>query len=263
MYNQNNANNSLVSKCDTTGRPEHANGLTWISLAHLRSFTSLQMQLKYNAASFFRASRLHHISRHRLRLIEMENAWSNSSNSSQNSFQYFMFCMHVWQFSSKAWLPRLCYWLRSGEGKGETGEGTVEGTKSVGKEFLETLLIERCPRWHEKLRRRPTANQERTDGKPSCLYSVWKTNWNLESIKVLLKSALLVCTRFICAKTETPVSFSYFFSLGTRRNDNLLPEVLTPGGILQISSDRRSLTRTRWQGWSEDFFCVGKFYFWG
>ena len=98
---------------------------------------------------------------------------------------------------------------------------------------------------------------------PSCLYSVWKTNWNLESIKVLLKSALLVCTRFICAKTETPVSFSYFFSLGTRRNDNLLPEVLTPGGILQISSDRRSLTR--WQGWSEDFFCVGKFwqvFFW-
>ena len=162
MYNQNNANNSLVSKCDTTGRPEHADGLTWISLAHLRSFTSLQMQLKYNAASFFRASRLHHISRHRLRLIEMENAWSNSSNSSQNSFQYFMFCMHVWQFSRNAkrgyqdfatglffhvtltpnryilhvividclspCIPCIpCYWLRSGEGKGETGEGTVDG----------------------------------------------------------------------------------------------------------------------------------------
>ena len=26
----------------------------------------------------------------------------------------------------EAWLPRLCYWLRSGEGKGETGQGTVE-----------------------------------------------------------------------------------------------------------------------------------------
>ena len=87
----------------------------------------------------------------------------------------------------KAWLPRLCYWLRSREGKGETGEGTVEGSASVGKELPETLLIERCPRWHEKLRRRPTANQERTDGKPSCLYSVWKTNWNLESIKIIIK----------------------------------------------------------------------------
>ena len=39
-----------------------------------------------------------------------------------------------------------------------------------------------------------------------------------------------MCTRFICAQTETPVSFSYFFSLGTRRNENLLPEVLTTGG---------------------------------
>ena len=65
---------------------------------------------------------------------------------------------------------------KSGKGKGETGEGTVEGRKSVGKEFLETRLIEGCPRWHEKLRRRSTANQERTNGKPSCLYSVWKTN---------------------------------------------------------------------------------------
>ena len=27
----------------------------------------------------------------------------------------------------EAWLPRLCYWLRSGEGKGDTGEGTVDG----------------------------------------------------------------------------------------------------------------------------------------
>ena len=27
----------------------------------------------------------------------MENAWSNRSNSTQNSFQYFMFCMHVWR----------------------------------------------------------------------------------------------------------------------------------------------------------------------
>ena len=58
----------------------------------------------------------------------------------------------------EAWLPRL----RSGEGKGETGEGTVEGRErgregerergregereSVGKEFVETRLIEGCPR---------------------------------------------------------------------------------------------------------------------
>ena len=41
-------------------------------------------------------------------------------------------------------------------------------------------------------------------------------------------------------RLETPVSFSYFFSLGTRRNETLLPEVLTPGGILGISSDSRS-----------------------
>ena len=48
----------------------------------------------------------------------------------------------------EAWLPRLCYWLRSGEGKGETGEGTVDGREreSVGKEILETQLIEGCPR---------------------------------------------------------------------------------------------------------------------
>ena len=125
MYNQNNANYSLVSKCDTTGRPEHADGLTWISLAHLRSFTSLQMQLKYNAASFFRASRLHHISRHRLRLIEMENAWSNSSNSSQNSFQYFMFCMHVWQFSrnAKPGYQDFATGWGAGRGKGKQGRG--------------------------------------------------------------------------------------------------------------------------------------------
>ena len=124
-YNQNNANYSLVSKCDTTGRPEHADGLTWISLAHLRSFTSLQMQLKYNAASFFRASRLHHISRHRLRLIEMENAWSNRSNSSQNSFQYFMFCMHVWQFSrnAKPGYQDFATGWGAGRGKGKQGKG--------------------------------------------------------------------------------------------------------------------------------------------
>ena len=172
MYNQNNANNSLVSKCDTTGRPEHADGLTWISLAHLRSFTSLQMQLKYNAASFFRASRLHHISRHRLRLIEMENAWSNSSNSSQNSFQYFMFCMHVWQFSrnAKRGYQDFATGWGAGWGKGRQGRGQWTGERereSVGKEILETQLIEGCPRWIEKFRRRPTANQERTDGKPS------------------------------------------------------------------------------------------------
>ena len=59
-------------------------------------------------------------------------------------------------------------------------------------------------------------------------------------LKQLSKSVLPVCTRFICAQTETPVSFSYFFSLGTRRNETLLPEVLTPGGILGISSDSRS-----------------------
>ena len=110
---------------DTTGRPEHADGLTWISLAHLRSFTSLQMQLKYNAASFFRASRLHHISRHRLRLIEMENAWSNRSNSSQNSFQYFMFCMHVWQFSrnAKRGYQDFATGWGAGRGKGRQGRG--------------------------------------------------------------------------------------------------------------------------------------------
>ena len=131
MYNQNNANNSLVSKCDTTGRPEHADGLTWISLAHLRSFTSLQMQLKYNAASFFRASRLHHISRHRLRLIEMENAWSNSSNSSQNSFQYFMFCMHVWQFSrnAKRGYQDFATGWGAGRGKGRQGRGQWTGER--------------------------------------------------------------------------------------------------------------------------------------
>ena len=52
----------------------------------------------------------------------------------------------------EASLPRLCYWLRSGEGKGETGQGTVEERErerereSVGKEFVETRLIEGCPR---------------------------------------------------------------------------------------------------------------------
>ena len=64
----------------------------------------------------------------------------------------------------EASLPRLCYWLRSGEGKGETGQGTVEERErerereggggrererereSVGKEILETQLIEGCPR---------------------------------------------------------------------------------------------------------------------
>ena len=137
MYNQNNANNSLVSKCDTTGRPEHADGLTWISLARLRSFTSLQMQLKYNAASFFRASRLHHISRHRLRLIEMENAWSNSSNSSQNSFQYFMFCMHVWQFSrnAKPGYQDFATGWGAGRGKGKQGRGQWRAQSQLVKNF--------------------------------------------------------------------------------------------------------------------------------
>ena len=122
---------------DTTGRPEHADGLTWISLAHLRSFTSLQMQLKYNAASFFRASRLHHISRHRLRLIQMENAWSNSSNSSQNySFQYFMFCMHFWPFSrnAKRRYQDFATGWGAGRGKGRQGRGQWRRGRERGRE---------------------------------------------------------------------------------------------------------------------------------
>ena len=67
----------------------------------------------------------------------------------------YMVCYHVVLTLAvlekrEAWLPRLCYWLRRGEGKGETGEGTVDGRErereSVGKEILETQLIEGCPR---------------------------------------------------------------------------------------------------------------------
>ena len=57
---------------------------------------------------------------------------------------------------------------RGGERGDRGGEsGRERERESVGKEILETQLIEGCPRWIEKFRRRPTANQERTDGKPS------------------------------------------------------------------------------------------------
>ena len=70
----------------------------------------------------------------------------------------------------------------------------------------------------------PQSSQERTDGKLSCLYSVWKTTWYLESSKVITKK----CARFICAWTETSfITFRYPSSLGTKRNEDLLPEVPT------------------------------------
>ena len=94
----------------------------------------------------------------------MENAWSNSSNSSQNySFQYFMFCMYFWPFSRNT---KPGYQdLGAGRGKGRQGRGQWRGERegererergggrgrerereSVGKEFVETRLIEGCPR---------------------------------------------------------------------------------------------------------------------
>ena len=51
----------------------------------------------------------------------------------------YMVCYHVVLTLAvlekrEAWLPRLCYWMRRGEGKGETGEGTVDGRERVSRE---------------------------------------------------------------------------------------------------------------------------------
>ena len=49
-----------------------------------------------------------------------------------------------------------------------------------------------------------------------------------KAVKLLLKSALPLCTRFIVHKLRRLfIRFRYFFSLGTRRNEDLLPEVPT------------------------------------
>ena len=96
-----------------------------------------------------------------------------------------------------------------------------------------------------------------TPREPSCLYSVWKTNWNLESIKVIIKKCFTsVHQVHLCIDWDACTLQLFLFFRHKEKWDSFARGSNPRGDTRDFKWRQEPITG--WKGWSKDFFGVGK-----
>ena len=87
---------------------------------------------------------------------------------------------------------------------------------------------------------------------PSCLYSVWKTNWNLESIKVVIKKWITsVHQVHLCIDWDACILQLFLFFRHKEKWDPFARGSNPRGDNRDFKWQQEPITR--WKGWSKDF----------